>query len=245
MVLTETAKRWLIWSGVVTLILALRIGCVLHERSRPSPSKQVVQRPVERDYLVVVPKFHINDRESAQKLVGQTLWVKAGYQAEYFTYPASEKSTTDPPSRQFDSLEKVVVHRIIERVAPSGSREKQVLLLFQKEGKDFATVVGFFDSKEKQYEMLFDDLFYLKDPHDIYNHWSRETWAKIQAHQLEQGMTFAQVALSLGNGNLVTTQAGGVQLYQFNRRPGGEAGKSRVRFSEGRVTEYEIMGKSR
>ena len=106
-------------------------------------------------------------------------------------------------------------------------------------------MVGFFDSKEKQYEMLFDDLFYLKDPHDIYNHWSRETWAKIQAHQLEQGMTFAQVALSLGNGNLVTTQAGGVQLYQFNRRPGGEAGKSRVRFSEGRVTEYEIMGKSR
>jgi len=200
---------------------------------------------VERDYLVVVPKFNINDRESAQRLVGQTLWVKVGYQAEYFTYPGSEKSTTDPPSRQFESLEKVVVQRIIERVAPSGGREKEVLLLFQKDGKDFATLVGFFDSKEKRYQMFFDDLFYLKDPRQIYDHWSNETWAKIQAHQLEQGMTFAQVALSLGNGSLVTTEAGGTQLYQFNRLPGGEPGKSRVRFSEGRVTEYESMGKRR
>src|SRR5438309_8822261 len=119
MVLTETVKRWLTWSGVVTLILALRIGCVLNERSRPSPSKPVVQRPVERDYLVVVPKFGINDLESAQKLVGQPLWVKAGYQAEYFGYPASKKTTADPSNRQFEPLEKITVHRIIGRVAPS------------------------------------------------------------------------------------------------------------------------------
>ena len=241
MVLTETAKRWLVWSAVVTVVLALRIGCVLYDRSRPSPSRPVVQRPVEKDYLVIVPKFSIDDLESAQKLVGQTLWVKAGYQAEYFTYPASKRLTTEQSIHKFDPLEKVTVHGIIERTGSSRDREKEVLLLFQKDGKEFATQVGLFDSDEKQYQMFFDDLFYLKDPHEIYDHWNRETWAKIQAHHLEPGMTYTQVALSLGNGNLVTTGAGGTQLYQFNHRPGGEAGKTRIRFDGGRVKEYEVV----
>src|SRR3989442_14620031 len=126
MVLTETTKRWIVWSAAVTFIVALGIGCLLHERSRPFPAKQIVQRPMEKDYLVVVPKFGVNDLESAQKLLGQTLWVKAGYQAEYFAYPASSQTTTD--SRRFEPLEKITVHKLIEPLAPSGSREKQVLL---------------------------------------------------------------------------------------------------------------------
>ena len=64
---------------------------------------------------------------------------------------------------------------------------------------------------------------------------------KIEAVTLlEPGMTLAQALFSLGYGRLVTTEAGGNQLYEFTQKPGGEAGKTRVRFLDGRVKEFEV-----
>jgi hypothetical protein len=54
-------------------------------------------------------------------------------------------------------------------------------------------------------------------------------------------MTFAQAVLSLGFARLVTNEAGGIQLYEFTRRPGGEPGKTRVRILEGRVKEFDVV----
>jgi hypothetical protein len=79
MALSEAARRWLLWAGVVAAILALRVGCVLYDRSRPFPQKAVVERPIDRDRLVVVPKFYVEDFASARQLVGKTIWVKLGY----------------------------------------------------------------------------------------------------------------------------------------------------------------------
>ncbi|MSO22679.1 MAG: hypothetical protein EXQ58_05370 [Acidobacteria bacterium] len=84
MALTETAQRRLLWAGVVALIFVLRVGCVLYERSRAFPQKAVVERPIDRDRLVVVPKFYVEDFASARQLVGETVWVKLGYETAYF-----------------------------------------------------------------------------------------------------------------------------------------------------------------
>ncbi len=213
MALSETANRWLIWSAAVAAIIALRVGCVLYERSRPFSPKRVAQRPIEKDYLVTLPKSYVNDFTSAQKLEGQTLWVKAGYLAEYFPYVGPKRTAGSLVKQTFAPLEKIQVQKVVERPLPSRSTDKEVLLLFQKEGQDFATVAGYFDSTEDQYRFQVDDLLYLKNPHQIYAHWSEETWQKIQNHQLEKEMSFAQVALSIGSGSLVTTEAGSTQLY--------------------------------
>jgi hypothetical protein len=241
MALSETVRRWLIWSVVLVTIVALRVGCVLFERSRPFSLKLPGQKSIEKDYLVVIPKFYVNDLKDAEKLIGHPLWVKAGYQAEYFPFPVEGKNGKTLPKQKFEPLNKIMVQKIVERPLRSEGQYKEILLLFQKGGQPWATVIGFFDPKEKEYQMRLDDLFYSKDPAEIYSHWSPETWQKVRNHELDKEMTFAQVALSLGNGTLVTTEAGGVQLYQFARAPGGKRGRTRVRFAEGRVREFQVF----
>jgi len=240
MTLSETANRWLLWAGVVTAILALRVGCVLYDRSRPSLQKTVVERPIDRDRLVVVPKFYVEDFASARKLVGKTLWVKLGYATSYF----SDNPRLKPANRElkyFQPMESLTIENVTERPIVGEADNKEVLLRFRKEGQPWLTLAGLYDARADRYEMQLDELFYIKNPRDLYSHWDSPTWSKIEGHMLEPGMTLAQALFSLGYGRLVTTEAGGIQLFEFTRKPGGEAGKTRVRVLEGRVKEFKVV----
>jgi hypothetical protein len=241
MAFSQTAQRWLLWAGVVSLIIALRLACVLYDRSRPAPVKPVVRKPIEQDYLVVVPSFHVEDFQSARQLVGRPLWVKLGYVTEYFPVTRFDQPISSASSQVFPPVEKFTVERVAEKPAREGGKDKELWLIFRKEGSTYATVAGLYDSKDSRYRMRLDDLFYPKDPRELYSHWGIEAWQKIERHELENQMTFNQVILSLGYGGLVTTEAGGIHLYQFSRKPGGEPGKTRVRFLEGRVKEFEVI----
>lgn len=135
-------------------------------------------------------------------------------------------------------MEEILVSDVRQLTADKAGYHPIVLIL-EKGGILQATVVGFFLKAKNEYQIQLDDLFYLKNPRAIYSHWSPQTWSKIEAHQLEEQMTFAQVSLSIGDGRLITIEAGGVQLYEFDRRPGGQEGKIRVRFRDGRVIEIK------
>src|SRR3954469_7234315 len=104
---SETVNRWLIWSVIVVGVIAVRLGYVLYQRSRPFTLRQPVQKPLEKDYLVAIPRFYVNDLEDAQKLRGKAVWVKAGYQAEYSSIPDSEKTPTSVSRQPFDPMEKI------------------------------------------------------------------------------------------------------------------------------------------
>ena len=240
MALSETAHRWLLWAGMVTVILGLRVGCVLYDRSRPIPQKAVVERPIDRDRLVVVPKFYMEDFASARQLAGKTIWVKLGYATAYFL----DKPRVKPANRElryFPPLESLAIENVMERPIAGEAGNKEVLLRFQREGQAWLTLAGLYDARAERYTMQLDELFYLKNPRDLYAHWDLPTWSKIEGHMLEPGMTLVQSLFSLGYGRLVTLEAGGIQLYEFTRKPGGEAGKTRVRFSDGRVKEIEVL----
>jgi hypothetical protein len=237
---SETSKRWLVWLAVVMVVLVVRIGWVLYDRNQSTRSKSVAPRHTEKDYLTVIPKFGVDDLASAKKLAGSRLWVKAGYAIEYSRYSASLQSTQPFPSKKLEPMEEITVQDFIERPVAANKKQKEVLLLFEKGSEEVAAVIGYFDPQAKQYQIQLDDLFYVKNPREIYDHWDEQTWQRIRSHQLEPHMTFAQVNLSLGTGTLVTTEAGGTQLYQFDRKPGGEPGKTRVRFVDGRVKEFEV-----
>ncbi len=236
----KNLKRWLIWLGVVVMIIGLRVACVYYQRSQPARARPVTQRTLDKDYLVVVPKFYIDDLNSARKLVGSTLWVKAGYRAAYFPWVPSTKSGPSGPTLLFEPMESLVVDEVRERPTSLGNRE--VLLLFKIDSRSFATVVGFFLAKDQQYQVQLDDLFFSRNPTELYAHWSPQVWEKIKAHQLEKGMSFAQVNLSIGDGQLIMTGAGGAQVYEFPRISGGKSGKTRVRFVDGKVEMIEIRG---
>jgi hypothetical protein len=241
MAMSGTARRWLLWSGIVILILALRVACVIHERSRPFRQKPVAQKRLEPDHLVVLPKFYVEDFQSARQLAGKPLWVKLGYSTEYFALAESGQAKRSAPRHTFVPLERLTVEEVVERPIHGQNKDKEVWLIFRKEGKTYATVAGFYNSEQERYQMQLDELFYLRDPRELYSHWGEDVWRKIERHQLEPQMTLNQTFLSLGFGSLVMTEAGGVHLYQFGRKPGGEPGKTRVRFLEGRVKEFEVM----
>lgn len=240
MALSETAHRWLLWAGVVAAILALRVGCVLYDRSRPFPQKAVVERPIDRDRLVVVPKFYVEDFASARQLVGKAIWVKLGYVTGYF----ADNPRLKPANREiryFQPLESLTIESVMERPIAGEAGNKEVLLRFQREGQAWLTLAGVYDARAERYTMQLDELFYLKNPRDLYAHWDQLTWSRIEGHMLEPGMTLAQTLFSMGYGRLVTIEAGGIQLYEFARKPGGEPGKTRVRFLDGRVKEFKVL----
>ena len=240
MALSETAHRWLLWACVVAVILSLRVGCVLYERSRPFPQKAVVERPIDRDRLVVVPKFYVEDFASARQLVGKTVWVKLGYATAYFP----DNPRVKPANRElryFSPLESLKIESVVERPIAGEAGSKEVLLRFQREGQAWLTLAGVYDARAERYEMQLDELFYLKNPRELYAHWGEDAWSKIEKHSLEPGMTLAQAVLSMGYGRLVTTEAGGTQLHEFARKPGGQPGKTRIRFLDGRVKEFKVV----
>jgi len=239
MPLSETSKRWLIWLAVVAVVFVLRIGWVLYDRSQSALPKLLAPQHTERDYLVTIPKFGVDDLAGAKKLAGSKLWVKAGYAIEYSRFPTSAKTAPPLPGMKLEPMEEIIVRDFVERPLPQ-TKQREILLLFERGGEEFAAAVGYFDPEAKQYQIRLDDLFYAKHPREIYDHWDEATWQKIQRHQLEKQMTFAQVNLSLGSGTLVTKEAGGTQLYQFDRKPGGGPGKTRVRFVDGHVKEFEV-----
>ncbi len=212
MSLSETSKHRLVWLAVILAVLGARVGWVLYDRSQHATFKPVPAKPTEKDYLTVIPKSDVTDFDSAKKLVGWKLWVKAGYATEYFRYSAARHVDSSSTASTFEPLEEITVQKVVEQPAHSTEREKELLLVFAKNNEEFSTVIGYVEAESNQYHIFLDDVFYLKDPHEIYLHWSEPRWQKIQNHELEPGMTFAQVNLSLGVRTLVTMAAGGAQL---------------------------------
>ncbi|MEW5975339.1 MAG: hypothetical protein AB1898_05975 [Acidobacteriota bacterium] len=236
---SKSLKGWLLWFAVAGLIVLLRLGWVLYDRSRPYSPKPPVERRVDLDLLVVVPKFRVKNFADVHALNGQRLWVKAGYAAEYFVYGPGKTPAAE--GMLFEPLQELMISDIVQRSSSPGSSDRDILAVFEAQGQRFATVIGRCEAGTDSYQWYLDDLFFGRDPREIYDHWQPDVWEKIRSHQLERQMTMAQVMLSLGVGTLITTEAGGLQLYQFSRKPGGLPGKTRVRFAEGRVKEFQVV----
>ena len=241
MTLSKRAKKWIIWAAVLVALFALRVGWMLYDRSRPVTPKKTASKRIERDYLVRLPRFYIAGFEEAKRLVGKPIWVKKGFQLPSFPVGRGGRSGVGGGAKLLLPLETLMVKDVVEQPLAGGSGDRQVVAVFDREGMDMGTVIGMFDGQRQLYRMVLDQLFYAKDPRELYSHWSEKTWRLIRDHRLELDMTFAQVALSIGDGTLVTREAGDVQLYEFRRKPGGAPGRCRVRFKGGRVAEFKAL----
>ena len=239
--LSKRTKRQILWAAALLALLALRWGWMLYDRSRPVTPKKRASKQLQPDYLVRLPRFRIPDFEGARQLVGKPIWVKKGYQLTYYPVGGGRESGGGGGAKRLLPLEKLVVKDVVEQPAPGQAGNRQVLALFEKEGVAMGTVIGTFDGQRKLYQMVLDHFFYSKDPRELYPHWSENTWRLVENRKLEHDMTFAQVALSIGDGTLVTRRAGDVHVYEFRRKPGGAAGRCRVRFKGGRVSEFKVL----
>jgi len=241
MKLSKRAKRRIIWAAVLVALMGLRVGWMLYDRSRPVTPKKTASKKIQRDYLVRLPRFYISGFEEAKRLVGKPIWVKKAFQLPYYPVGRSGKPAAGGGAGRLLALEELVVKEVLEQPLPGRPGDRQVVAVFEKDGVAMGTVIGTFDGERQLYRMVLDPFFYAKDPRELYSHWSENTWTLIRDHKLASDMTFAQVALSIGDGRLVTQEAGNVQVYEFLRKPGGAPGRCRVRFKGGRVAEFKVL----
>jgi hypothetical protein len=170
-----TTTRALLRLGLIVALVSL--GAEYYQRwTRLALGPQkAVQRKTPADYFVNPPKSLVTDAESARRrLLGKPLWVKEGYRWIH-----------EPQGGVLGPLEQVV---------PSGVHERDgdVYLDFSRDGAPATVQISF------QGRFFTDEIFYLKDPKELFDHWPPEAWEKIAAHRVEEGMTEHQVAFSVG-----------------------------------------------
>lgn len=144
------------------------------------------------DYYVAPPKSYISTFSTAHKLVGKPLWVREGYRWQY-----------EPGEETFEPLEKIV---------PTGLRRRgeDVVLDFEKAGGTFSIAIA------AGGRFYVDEMFFIKDPRELYGHWTDEMWRKVRDHQVEEGMSEFQIAFALGAGQVTrSSTAGETRIVEY------------------------------
>ena len=75
---------------------------------------------------------------------------------------------------------------------------KQVIACFELDGKSYAAPIG--AVKGGDFKIYSDDIFFIEDPHELYKHWPADIWKKIDAHEVQVGMSELQASFAIGMG---------------------------------------------
>ncbi len=219
-----------------------------YDRTRSSqPAAQPDYGPTDPDDLVFLKRKHPETLADLKDLNGQTVWVQAGGQMDYFAAAGhradySRSAGVLPgaePLKIVDAFQQARPKNVATRV-PSGSA--QVLLAFTMPKsadpeKLYAAPVGYKDGSG--YTFFTDDVFFYDDPHRLYD-WPPQIWQAIEAHQVTNGMNQRQASLALGAAGRLTsgTFTDGEFVYANSGHPVA------VRFAKGKVTAFRAEGGS-
>jgi hypothetical protein len=193
------------------------------------------------DDLVFLKNEHPMSLKDEKDLKGRTLWMSAGGQMNYFPYNGKVDYAHSPGVLL--GAEKIQVVDAVEQVAskspeatfriPAGDR--QVLLVFTKDGdsKKYAVPVGYVQKGD--YTFATDQIFFYEDPHKLYSHWGTEIWKAVDEHRAILGMNERQVQMALGqisdpHGEKIGDR---VVIYDDQGHP------KRVTFEGGKATKIE------
>jgi len=180
-------KDWTIIVGVMLKVALgislLYVGGVFLQRhwQETAIPERAPDRVFQEDLYVHVPGSHIGSASSAKRrLPGMDLWVREGYRWAY-----------QPGDVPFRPLEKITPTRVFEQGG-------QTYVAFEKEGRTYTFAVS------GGGRFFIDDIFYIKDPRALYGHWTEEDWRKIEAQEVEEGMSEFQITFALGFGELIS-----------------------------------------
>ncbi len=202
---------------------------------------EAVQK-ADPDDLVFLKNEHPMSLKDEKDLKGRTLWMSAGGQMNYFPFVAHKVDYAHSPGTLLGA-EKIVVTDAVEQVAaktpeattriPAG--DKQVLLVFTRDGesKEYAVPVGFVQKGD--YTFATDEIFFYEDPHKLYSHWGPEIWKAVDEHRATLGMNERQVQMALGQVSDPHGEKVGDRVVIFD-----DQGKpKRVTFEHGKAVKIE------
>jgi len=194
----ETKKRieWLLAAAI--LVAGTRTAYILHERhTRQAIQAEPRELPLNPDYYVTPKKLYPYDLKSARQLTQQPVWVKEGYRYTYYPY-VNHSSDFAHEAGQLLPIEKLQIKDVVTDISPGSPDQRQVVAIFEKEGKTYAFPVGFV--KGGEYQIYSDEMLYIQDPHDLYKHWPADVWQAIGRHQVKPGMNELQADFAIGMG---------------------------------------------
>jgi hypothetical protein len=207
-----------------TAVLILAVGgetlYLHHERNAPMVTKAREEEVLPEDDLVFLKKKRPDSLKDVKELKGNTLWVSAGGQLDFYPY-VGHAVQYGKSAGTLLGAEKLVVKDAVEQVAPKSATfripggDRQVLLVFNKPGdtKDYAVPVGY--RQDGQYTFSTDEVFFYDDPHELYKHWGPDIWKAVDSHQVILGMNERQVELSLGQVSKSTSTDYGNRMVVF------------------------------
>jgi hypothetical protein len=167
---------------------------------------------------VYPPKSYVTNLDSAGKLVGQPLWVIEGY-----------RRRTQPGGRVLEPLERIVPTAFLRQ-------GEEALLRFERNGSIESVAVG------APLRLYIDDMFFIKDPKELFGHWPAEMWRKVEAHEIELGMTEFQVGFALGAGQTRRSSPGGAtRIVEYTLCEQAGLRPVRITFRNGRAEEIEAL----
>jgi YD repeat-containing protein len=233
---------------VITLIIGgIYLAIVFHNRA---VSDAAVRKAAEPHYTadeVAIDRqefpAHFDD---VQDLAGKSVWMRNGYTMPYFPYAGGRVNFAKQvgllaPAQRLD------VKKAIKAVAPASVSDRishgdhQAMIVFSLPGSPntdsalYATPVGVLQGDNEQY---FDDmLFFYDDPHTIYSHWPKETWAAIDAHQPKPNMNELQMSLAIGMNITTDSQTPGDRTVNYDTN----GKKTAVTFAGDKATSIQAQ----
>jgi len=181
------------------VLTALRTGYVLYERHAERVEQAKQPPALNPDYYVTPKKLYPYDLKSARQLTLQPAWVKVGYSSAYYPYDASRhRADFSHSAGQLLPIEKLDIKDVVTGIAPSAPDEKQLMAVFEKDGKSYAFSIG--SLKDDNYKIYSDDMLFIQDPHELYKHWPADVWAAIDQHEVKPGMNELQADFAIGLG---------------------------------------------
>jgi hypothetical protein len=197
----EVQKKLQIFMAVAIVIAGGRAAYIVYQRHEAmnEAAKPKRESTLNADYYVTPKKLHAYDLKSAQQLTEQPVWVKVGYQLTYYPYD-SKRHKTDfaHEAGLLLPLQKLAIQSVVTDKSPRAPGVQQVMAVFSLDGKSYAAPIGV--EKGGDFKIYADEAFFLEDPHDLYKHWPAEVWQKIDAHEVQAGMSELQSSFAIGLG---------------------------------------------
>ena len=216
---------------VAIVAAGIRLYFYFRDRQTGLVEQKRVERPLDPDYYVTPKKLHPQDLKDAQELTKQPVWVRGGYQFTY--YPYSVRADFQHPAGTLGPLGKLNIQRVVLDRTPGSATEKQVMAVFEKDGKQYAFPIGV--EQNGDYSIYSDDMLFIQDPHDLYKHWPASVWKDIDSHQVKLGMNELQANFAIGMGVPEGSGLSNPRVVNFpnNGHP------LRITFTDGRASDIQ------
>ena len=218
----EAKKRIQIALALAVVVAGVRAGYILYERHEDYLAAQKQEQAKKAgysnaDYYVVPKKLYPFDLKSAKQLTQQPVWAKEGYRYTYYPYDAGRKRTDFAhEAGLLLPIERLEIKDVVTGIPAGAGSRRQVMAVFQKEGKSYAVPIGF--ETEGQYKIYSDEMLYVEDPHELYKHWPADVWQAVTQHEVKPGMNELQADFAVGMG---VPDSGGSSEEKTVRYPNG------------------------